>query len=653
MPLKVSCPCIADLLSIPVLQVARDVGNKLNTLSLAVLYCLGWFPVAAFAIYMKYYEIAIRYSQLLFVNSNIGDHPAISDHLFLYKNDILFNLLVIPLCIIAVVYFFYPKRNILLFFIVSMSLLVLVLLYANLHSWGTIGRFLTWVAAVDAITFGWQNPSFIDMYIDFDSRVKFFMLVMSVLVLFLGIKYFARCKMIINMASFAVGLVFVVALVAVFIGQASAMKETPVSRSFISLSLTALFETSWDDEYFSRDVSKEALVEKFRALTQTRSHSDYSEYFGRAKDNDVIVFVLETGTASFMDLRDDLDSFPTLDKLSENSLISINHYTTFPATSESLFSFFHSIYPPRNYYSTCVVSDKVKFEHSFPGFVSFLNETGYETSLYLPYNDVVPLDHALHQNAGFENIYFAQAEKNEGKGMDRQALEAMKSDIAGWMDSDQRYVAVFLPQIGHAPWPDRPESRSIREHGKQVAKTQEEWLGELVELVDSAGRLDKTTIVITGDHGIRTKREDPQLNAGFIDEYSFHVPLLIFSKSAFSRPTYIKTFTSHLDVSPSLLDLHGVNRDKSLEQGLGLWDSGLKDRTMFFLGNWYFGADGFHENGEFKMYSEVLAVSFENDRFQFDASNLIEGEGETIEVRDKTRQLYALQQGWLQQYFCD
>ena len=72
--------------------------------------------------------------------------------------------------------------------------------------------------------------------------------------------------------------------------------------------------------------------------------------------------------------------------------------------------------------------------------------------------------------------------------------------------------------------------------------------------------------------------------------------------------------TSHIDISPTLLDLLGVNRNKTLEQGLGLWDSGLKDRTTFFLGNWYFGADGFHENGEFKMYSEVLAASFANTK---------------------------------------
>ena len=628
------------------------MDKKLNTLSLASLYCLGWFPVAVFAIYMKYFEIARRYSQLLFANSNITD-PTISDYLFLYKSDILIDFFVIPLLIIVIFYFFYHKRKILLFFIISLSLITLVLLYANLHSWGTIGRFLTWTAAVDAIAFAWQNPSFISMYIDFDSRVKFFILVMSVLVLFLGIKYFSRSKLLIKVINAFVVLIFLIAIIAALIGQASTMKETPANRNFISQALAALFKTPWDTEHLDEDIRQGGLVESFRAITQTRSDGDDSDYFGRAKDNDVIVFVLETGSDHFMNLRDDLNSFPTLAKLSRNSLIAMNHYTTFPASSESLFSLFNSIYPPRNYYSTCIVSDDIRFEHSFPGFVSLLKESGYETSLYLPFNDVVPLDHALHQNIGFNKIYFAQTEKKGGKGMDRHALEAMKKDISGWIASDQPYVAVFLPQIGHAPWPDRPESRSIKEHGKYVAKIQEEWLGELVEVIDRAGRLEKTTIVITGDHGIRTEREDPRLNTGFIDEYSFRVPLLIFSASTFSQLTYTNMLTSHIDVSPTLLDIFGVNRNKELEQGLGLWDPGLKDRTTFFLGNWYFGADGFYEDGEFKMYSEVLATAFENTKLKFDASYLVKDEEEVLMIRDKTRKLYALQEEWLKQNFCN
>jgi hypothetical protein len=305
--------------------------KRLNTLSIATIYCLGWFPVAVFAMYMKYYEIVNRYSQLLFVNSNIDD-PTISDYLFLYKNDILINFIVVPLFIIAITYLFYQKRNFLLFFTISLSLIILVLLYANLHSWGTIGRFLTWTATVDAVTFTWQNLPFLEMYVDFDSWVKFSILVIAVLVLFLGSRYFSRSKLLIKTINVFVGIIFLFAIGAVLVGQTSAMKATPTSSDFISQAMAALLKKPWDAEHFAEDIRNKGLLDSFRAITQTRSQDDESEYFGRAKDNDVIVFVLETGSDRFMNLRDDLDSFPTLEKLSSNSLIAMNHHATFPAT---------------------------------------------------------------------------------------------------------------------------------------------------------------------------------------------------------------------------------------------------------------------------------------------------------------------------------
>jgi hypothetical protein len=299
------------------------------------------------------------------------------------------------------------------------------------------------------------------------------------------------------------------------------------------------------------------------------------------------------------------------------------------------------------------MTGNTRLSRPIPGFLSKLRDSGYVTSLYLPYNDVVPLDHTLHQNQGFSTVYFAQSEENQGKGMDVQALDAMKADISGWLASGQRYAAVFLPQIGHAPWPGRPESVSIAEYGKRIAIMQDEWLGQIVDVVEKAGRLDKTLILFVGDHGIRTTREDPQFNAGFLDEYSFRVPLLLFSKSAFEQPLYIEMLTSHIDISPSVLDLLGIERDRSIEQGLALWDAGLKQRTTFFFGNWYFGADGFHKDGVFKMYSEVLDTSFVNDKLRFNASNILKNSEESISVRDTTRKIYAIQQRWLKQYICD
>jgi len=627
-------------------------AGMINRLSLAALYCLGWFPVAVFALYMKYYEIAARYSQLLFVNSQV-DNPDLSDHLFLYKSDVLFNFFVVPLLLVALGYYFHRKGRWILSGAAVVSLIMVVFLYANLHSWGTVGRFLTWTSAVDAATFAWQSPAYISMYIDLDSIVKFILLLTCVIALYSGVRYFARYTALTRLAGLATGAVLLLALTASSVGFASRMTDAPINANFIYLAVVSLFDSHWDYEDMSRDFRGDALQESFVRLSKTQSMSDSEKYSGLANDNDVIVFVLETGSSRFVDLREDLASFPVLSRLADNSLIGLNHYTTFPATSESLFSVFNSIYPPRTYYSSCMVSSNIKLSRPLPGFLSKLADSGYVTSLYLPFNDVVPLDHTLHQNQGFSKIYYAQSASSDAKDMDAQALDAMKADISGWLASEQRYVAVFLPQTGHAPWPGRPESVSVAEYGKRKALIQEEWIGQLVDIIDKAGRLDNTLILVTGDHGIRTAREDPQFNTGFLDEYSFRVPLLLFSKAAFAQPVYIETLTSHIDISPSVLELLGIERDRSIEQGLALWDAGLEQRTTFFLGNWYFGADGFHRDGVFKMHSEVLATSFANDKLKFNASNIVKDKEENMSVRDLTREIYAIQQRWLERYMCD
>jgi len=63
-----------------------------------------------------------------------------------------------------------------------------------------------------------------------------------------------------------------------------------------------------------------------------------------------------------------------------------------------------------------------------------------------------------------------------------------------------------------------------------LLQLQDKWLGQIVEQLSNDGRLDKTIIVVTGDHGIRTATEDPSFEPhGLAPDYSFHVPLLIFA----------------------------------------------------------------------------------------------------------------------------
>ena len=172
-----------------------------------------------------------------------------------------------------------------------------------------------------------------------------------------------------------------------------------------------------------------------------------------------------------------------------------------------------------------------------------------------------------------------------------------------------------------------------------------------VKILSEKGRLDKTTIVVTGDHGIRTTNEDPDFKSGLIDRYSFEVPLLIHSPSSFKGTTFVRTRTSHIDVSPTLLDLYGFDPIES-QQGISIFQSDTGARRLFFDANWYFGADGFVDADNYFMYSEVLGLAFRSKQLEFSPSQVLHSSQDTAEVKRVTTGLYDLQERWIRKYLC-
>src|SRR6202040_1092872 len=98
--------------------------------------------------------------------------------------------------------------------------------------------------------------------------------------------------------------------------------------------------------------------------------------------------------------------------------------------------------------------------------------------------------------------------------------------------------------------------------------------------------------------------EDPDLPVGMIDDISFHVPMLIYAPQLLKASVTIPWLTSHIDISPTLLDLMGVDRRRDLEQGSPIWDAALQGRTTFFFARHYFSADGYYANGQFVMWNQ-------------------------------------------------
>jgi len=209
----------------------------------------------------------------------------------------------------------------------------------------------------------------------------------------------------------------------------------------------------------------------------------------------------------------------------------------------------------------------------------------------------------------------------ERLAQDLAAFEQLSTDVLEMKRRGQRFMALYLPQIGHAPWFDLDGTEDVVARGAAVMRLQDLWLGELVETLRSEGRLDSTVIVVTSDHGVRTKNEDPSFDGGTISDYSFHVPLVVYAPNAAPQTREIAHMTSHVDLASTLSSLIGVS-ETPVAQGAPIWCEDLDQRATFFLARGYLGADGYRLGDTFVMHAALTGDVYESSSMDFLARRL-------------------------------
>jgi len=73
--------------------------------------------------------------------------------------------------------------------------------------------------------------------------------------------------------------------------------------------------------------------------------------------------------------------------------------------------------------------------------------------------------------------------------------------------------------------------------------------------------------------------------------------------------------TSHIDITPTLLDLLGISTGRELEQGSSIFNPGIQDRRLFLAMD-FFGASGFYYQG-FYYSSGPVGVVYKNSTLDF------------------------------------
>jgi arylsulfatase A-like enzyme len=339
------------------------------------------------------------------------------------------------------------------------------------------------------------------------------------------------------------------------------------------------------------------------------------------KGSDVLLVVLETGPARCLRFDGDLSAYPNLRRLREHAVLGLEHYTTAPLTNKALHSLLTSRYPPTSY----------RESQEAPGMLSSLTALGYETACFSPKNpsSMVPGDERRLRGLGFQRLNWPREGCVSGRATSWQQKVACDSAALAMLRDDLRhrpgrFAYMFLPLLSHAPWEDVTggEARDLVSRRRALLAYEDRWLGQVIDELERLGRLERTIIVVTADHGIRTRREDPDFRVGYLDDYTFHVPLLIYAPGALRATQPIPWLTSHIDVAPTVLDLLGVEGGRSYEEGSTIWDSRLQERTTFFFAQSFLGADAYAEHGRFTMIRHLPASVFRSDRLHFELGDM-------------------------------
>lgn len=615
-----------------------------------IRYLAAWAPAAGAALELQHRLLAA--GGYAIVARQLGQ-PALSlwQRFALYRADLALAVLVIPVVLLFVLRLMGPRWRAVIS--AAAGLIVVSMAFVQLRAFDASGAFVSLYFVGKGLSWAGEQAGFASQYVAPSHFVGLALLIAATLA---GALWAARSDRA-NLESDQGSPRRWVASVAAMAGVVLLPWLVPLPRTSCQGSALAHAAATLavGGQPADGDVldATPALAAEYRSLTQSPVRRKDPAFFGSARGADLIYFVLETMPARALPIDGDLEDLPNLERLRSRALVLPRHFATYPYTSFALFSILTGVYPSDRLGPLARPFDG----YAIPGTMSALAAAGYRTALYAPAPQRFAGDSAMwaalgirEQHAPEQTVPPSASEWAYRRLRDQAAFNLLLHDLSGWIANGQRYAAVFLPQLGHAPWPDISPDQSVRDpvrRARALARQQDRWLGDLIGLLEHSGRLQSTVIVVVGDHGIRTHQEDPGYRGGRIDDYSYHVPALIYAPQALRQPLVVSGVSSHIDIQSSVLDLLGVEEGRALEQGTPVWDEGLGRRTTFLFGRFYIGADGFVQGDEAYMWNYARQAAFRSSLLVFpDDSVLDVGGPEARRTAVTLARAAGLQERW-------
>jgi len=253
---------------------------------------------------------------------------------------------------------------------------------------------------------------------------------------------------------------------------------------------------------------------------------------------------------------------PNIDGLAAEGILFQNATAQCPLTLPSHSSMFTGSYP---FFHGVRDNGGFYLEDDQVTMAEVLQQAGWATSAFV---GAFVLDSRWGIDQGFDYYYdnfdFAKYKKISLDSVQREGGEVIKAFFE-WFEenSPERFFSWIHLYDPHTPY-EPPEPYRTQYEGQgyglydgEIAYT-DHLIGRVLETLREKGRLEKTVVVVVGDHGESLGEHHESSHGFFIYDATVSVPMIIRIPSAELRGKTIAAQVQNIDLMPTLCELLGL-----------------------------------------------------------------------------------------------
>jgi len=283
----------------------------------------------------------------------------------------------------------------------------------------------------------------------------------------------------------------------------------------------------------------------------------------------VLLITLDTTRADHLGCYGDAEArTPRLDALAAEGIRFARVYCPAPLTLPSHATIMTGLYPATH----GVRNNGYDLAPKWRTLAAILKARGYATAAFVSSFSV---DSRFGLGRGFD-VYddtFQPQAPLKGANAERRAEETF-ARFSRWLEKAPAgrffaWVHYYDPHLPYDPPSPYKEQAPGRPYDGEIAYM-DHHVGRIIDALRDKGLLERTLVVIAGDHGEGLGDKVETGHGIFLYEETLRVPLIVRDPAAFPRPRVVEDAVRLVDVAPTVLDALGLGAEAAGMAGQSL-----------------------------------------------------------------------------------